>query len=511
MSNCTSNDDGSFWGKNGKYGTESPEPIADRRTRTRSRKPAKKVLQYVPVTKVRIPSGISSFVTVTARSIGCDAVYILLPLLSALASAIGNSRCLRLKHDYFAPAALWTMIIGESGSQKTPAFRAVMKPLQTIQEKYFDQHAIELKQYQSDLENYKLNRKQRKAGNTCIITKPEPPIQQRVMVTDITIEAMGVRLQENPRGLLVHRDELAGWLGSFGQYSGGKTADSTHWLSMYNGTPLIVDRKTGDQRTIFVRHPLVSITGGIQPKILQRALGEENFDNGMAARFLMAAPPCIPSDWMEADTDDENQDRIQRLFEFLFSLEAEIDENGKQSPKVIQLSDEAKELWKQYHDKTEREIHERHGHIRAAWSKLKEIPARLSIVFHYCRWFSGELLDSKDVIDAETMTMAIDLAEWCKHETTRVYSLLGESATDRMRRELIHWIESKGGEVTARDVSRGLKRFRDGTCDPDKELQALVDDGYGEWVNTSPSSTGGRPTRVFRLHSVVACDSDKTC
>ena len=53
-------------------------------------------------------------------------------------------------------------------------------------------------------------------------------------------------------------------------------ADAAHWLSMYNGESIVVDRKTGNPPTIYVPEALVSVTGGIQPAILHRALGIEH-------------------------------------------------------------------------------------------------------------------------------------------------------------------------------------------------------------------------------------------
>ena len=77
--------------------------------------------------------------------------------------------------------------------------------------------------------------------------KPEPPQAARCIVSDTTVEALAPLLLANPRGLLFAREELAGWIGSFDRYAGGKGgADSAHWLSMHSGEPIIVDRKTGN-------------------------------------------------------------------------------------------------------------------------------------------------------------------------------------------------------------------------------------------------------------------------
>ena len=46
---------------------------------------------------------------------GCDESYIALPLLTMLAAAVGNSRCIRLKRTWCEPAMIWAVVVGESG------------------------------------------------------------------------------------------------------------------------------------------------------------------------------------------------------------------------------------------------------------------------------------------------------------------------------------------------------------------------------------------------------------
>ncbi|HWB10091.1 MAG TPA: DUF3987 domain-containing protein [Pirellulales bacterium] len=104
---------------------------------------------------------------------------------------------------------------------------------------------------------------------------------------------MAPLLSANPRGLLLARDELAGWIGSFDRYAGGKgSADAANWLSMHNGESIVVDRKTGNPRTIFVPQAGVCVCGGIQPVILHRAWGVEHRESGLAARLLLTCPPA---------------------------------------------------------------------------------------------------------------------------------------------------------------------------------------------------------------------------
>src|SRR5215510_11366595 len=153
--------------------------------------------------------------------------------------------------------------------------------------------------------------------------KPDPPQAERFIVSDTTVEALAPILLVNPRGLLLARDELAGWFGSFDRYAGrGKAgADSANWLSMFNAESIIVDRKTGIPRTIHVPDAAVCVTGGIQSAILKRALTIEHRESGLAARLLLACPPRKAKLWTEADIDPVAEAGLVCLFDRLYDLQ----------------------------------------------------------------------------------------------------------------------------------------------------------------------------------------------
>src|SRR5262249_23883334 len=161
-----------------------------------------------------------------------------------------------------------------SGTAKTPAFRLVMRPVRERQRKALERHAEAMKQYEADLAGWEKQMaawKRDKGAGSEPPEKPDPPQAERFIVSDTTAGALAPILLANPRGLLLARDELAGWFGSFDRYSGkGKaSADSANWLSMFNADSLIVDRKTGNPGTIYVPQAAVCVSGGIQPAILQ--------------------------------------------------------------------------------------------------------------------------------------------------------------------------------------------------------------------------------------------------
>lgn len=110
----------------------------------------------------------------------------------------------------------------------------------------------------------------------------------RCVASDTTVEALVGILENNPRGLLVHKDELAGWVRSMDQYKGGKGSDRQHWLSFWSGDEVVVDRKSRMGEPLIVAKPFVSLFGGIQPSMLgELGAGAED---GLIDRFLFAYP-----------------------------------------------------------------------------------------------------------------------------------------------------------------------------------------------------------------------------
>jgi hypothetical protein len=466
-------------------------------------------LEFQPFPVDVLPEPVRSFVINGAQAIGCDTSYLALPLLTAIASAIGNTRRLELKRGWLAPPILWSVIVGESGTAKTPAFQLVLRIIYERQRKYLEQYADEVRQYEADLAIWEKTATLWKRDKSTLgppPLKPKLPQVKRIVVSDTTVEALAPILLANPRGVLLARDELAGWFGSFDRYAskGKPGTDLANWLEMFNGRSIIVDRKTGEPRTIYVPHAAVCVTGGIQPTILQRALSAENRESGLAARLLLSYPPRKPKRWTEADIDPNAEEDISRLFEFLYKLLPVVTEDGEIRPLVVRLNEEAKSAWIAYYDNHATEQAEMVGDMASAWSKLEEYAARLALVIHYARWAAGENVE-EFVLDAHSMTAGITLAKWFKHEAKRVYAMLDETDTDRDQRRLIEWIERRGGKVTLRDVQRGYWRLRKSDA-AEAALDELVKAGYGTWTHAKVGPKGGRPSQVFVLRSCASED-----
>jgi hypothetical protein len=441
-----------------------------------------------------LPEPIRSFVNAGARAIGCDPSYLALPLLTAIASDIGNTRRLELKRGWSVPPILWGAIVGDSGTAKTPAFKLVMRPIRERQSRAFKIFGAQQQEYETALEAWHEAKKGDRGE------KPQPPSCERFIVSDTTVEALAPILLANPRGLLLARDELAGWIGSFDRYAGKSKAgaDSANWLSMFNAESIIVDRKTGIPRTIHVPQAAVCVSGGIQPAILQRALGLEHRESGLAARLLVTCPPRKAKRWTEADIDPSAEAELVRLFDKLYELQPTVGNDDEPRPVLVRLSADAKAAWKAYYNAHAVEQTDLTGDMAAAWSKLEEYAARLALVVHFTRWAAGDpMLTNVDILDAASMNAGIVLARWFKHEARRVYTMLDESDAERDQRRLVDWIGRKGGTVTPREVQQGCRWLKEPGA-AETALEELAKAGRGAWQQ-SPAGQRGQPTRRFKL------------
>lgn len=449
---------------------------------------------YEPFPVVELPDPFRAFVAEAAVAIGCDPALVALPLLAASASAVGNARCVELKEGWREPCALWCCVVAESGSSKTPAMRAALDPLRTAQRHATKAHDAALKvhaeavlRHEAALVRWK---KDAAAQNDPGVppSAPSPPVAKRLIVSDITVEALAPILLGNPRGVLVARDELAGWLGSFDAYRAGKGCDAATWLSLHNGGSILVDRKIGG--SLHVPSGLVSICGGVQPGAFVRAIGDEHRENGLLARLLLAMPPRRAKEWTESEVDRMIGFELAHLFDRLLDLRGELDEHGDPRPKPLTLDGGAKGLWVAFFNENAKATARRTGEDAAACSKIEAACARLALLFRL-------IVDPHaTTIDEAAMRSAIALARWFRAEALRIYADLAGGSEAR---SLAESIVRKGNDLTAAEVSRFVRRFRG---DPETAEHAMIDlerRGFGRWFVQPSGERGGRPTRRFRV------------
>jgi hypothetical protein len=463
---------------------------------------------YRPFPVEALPHELRSFVVAASKAIGCDACYVALPLLAGMAAAIGNSRRIELKPSWTEPAILWTAIVGESGTAKSPAMEAALRWVRKRQAAALVEHRRKVKEHKDAMAAHRRAIKRWHDADEDGVPpqEPEAPIAERTWTDDATTEAVAKLLEQNHRGILMIRDELSGWF-NFDRYAGGSGGDVAKWIEMHGGRPMMVDRKGAG--TVFIPRAAVSIAGGIQPGILRRVLRAEHRENGLAARLLLACPPRVNKTWSDATTDSATESAIAAMFERLYGLSMDAGEDGEPMPRTIPLSEDGKAEFVAFYNAHARTQVTLVAEEAAAWSKLEGYAARLALIIHLARQCLADA-PNPGPVDHQSVAAAVALVRWFGDEAIRVYALLAQSESDLDR--LIAWIGTRPNGVSVRDLVRGPKPWRDDAGRAETDLMRLVKVGQITQCPVPPGPSGGRPSERFVLNAnpLDPRDSDTT-
>jgi len=442
-------------------------------------------LEWEPFPVELLPDPVQSFVAEAAVALTTDPTLVALPLLASIAATIGNRRRIELWPGYQQPAILWMATVAESGSMKTPAAKKALAFIRERQRAAFTAHRAAVAEWEREQREYE---KARRSGKGDADGPPEEPLAERVLVDDITIEALAPILARNPNGVLVSRDELAGWF-DFDRYSGGRGgAEVARWLSCYDGEPLTVDRKlTG---TLYVPEAFVSIAGGIQPAVLARAVGSRHVDNGLLQRFILAAPP---KRMKEIPTGDVGFATMQAMRDMFATLEV-IRPAADGSPRIVDLEHDAAAAFKAFYREHAVEQFNAGGAVAAMLAKAEAWAARLALVCHIIAQ-AGSDPTRGDRVALESMQAGIGLARWAAWEWRRVFDGMQRGTLEEDDAALRRWIAAQGGTATPRDVARGLAKYRAPGA-AEAALARLARGGAARW---EAQPTGGRPADAVRL------------
>jgi putative DNA primase/helicase len=250
---------------------------------------------------------------------------------------------------------------------------------------------------------------------------------------------------------------------------------------LWDGNPFDRRRTTRESVTIEGRRFTVALM--LQPIVLARLLEAGSGlarGTGNLARFLvcwpestMGARPYRPIQAASMAGDPlEAFDR--RLIELLnLPLPVEDPATMKLQPTVLDLSPEAFEVWRAFHDEVERELGARgeYGELSDFGAKAAEQAARLAAVLHVFEH------GPQGTIGAEAMQAGAALAAWHLHEARRVLSLTGRTGELSDAQALLDWLLEQPQPPTAGDVLRlGPYRLRDKDR-RDAALSKLVEHG----------------------------------
>jgi hypothetical protein len=209
-------------------------------------------------------------------------------------------------------------------------------------------------------------------------------------------------------------------------------------------------------------------------------------------------PPPHSKKWSDAVVDPSLMKEVERMFSRLLALDFSVGEENQLVPVTLSLTPKAHREWVRFYNEHAQEQASARGEYAAALSKLEGGAARLALLIHLVRQAADDLTVG-EAVDEDSVFAGTTLARWFAHEARRIYTMLQESAEEQDRRQTVEFIRRRGGQITARDLQRGVRQFRDSPEGAEEALNELAKAGYGVWEPAHTGNAGGRPTRVFRL------------
>lgn len=350
-----------------------------------------------------LPCKVQKIIEQVNQELNFPVNYTAASMLLAAAVAIGNSKILKVNDEWTVKPILFMALIGEPGSLKTHPINFALKPFEKADN-------ITLSKYEKELDSYKSNALSQK------------PKAKQYIIKDFTFESIGKVLKANPKGICVHADELKGWIESFNKYRSGG-GDLEQWLSLFNGHPLVVNRKSQDE-IIYVNNPYISVIGSMQPGVLSKVFRGEKKDDGFLSRILFVnnSSSNMPLFWKGKDLPITAGNDWESL---LWSImEASKAYNETRIPQEYYLENIAWEILISWQNDKERDLAllGDHNDIEI-FRKIQDYALRFCLPLHSLRVVTQEIEESP-LIDSVTATQAIKIAEYFFSTAKQVHTLV---------------------------------------------------------------------------------------
>lgn len=403
------------------------------------------------------PTAIRAFIEEQAAAIPVPPEAVAIPVLSALAAAIGTKRTISPKEGWEEYPCLYLAIVADSGVGKSPAIKAAFKPV-------FDRQWEEENRYRREKTLWQ-------AAND----GSAPPVQTHSFTTNATVEAIAGMLSTSPNGLVFYQDELTAWLNSMNQYRQG--ADREFWLMQWSHNPQKVDRK-GSQESLLIEHPLVNVIGGLTPGHFRDFAGhsETEAGDGFYQRILFAYIPDsgrVSRQGVRAET----KDRYLELVNPLWDLPGLTGADGHETT-TLEFDPQALEDWWIWNESIAAQRGTLPAPLKAKWAKMAGMSLRLTLILHEAR-HAGQ---SPCPIDIATVNGALQLTEYFMAQDRWLFAENTLDAAEKRDRQAYDWLKKqKPPRVKARDLQRsnvsGIKK----SAEAKTIMRSLVERG---WVKT---------------------------
>ncbi|MBP3829629.1 MAG: DUF3987 domain-containing protein [Bacteroidaceae bacterium] len=365
-----------------------------------------------------------------AKAYNVSTDMVLAAMFAAIGTAVGDK--IKVRHgNYTNSLALWWCMIAPSGYGKTEPTKKILQPLHDI-------NKAMVAKTSSALAEWKFNKQQ-----------GERPRKSQIIVSDTTPEALSELLSDNPAGLLVYRDELAGFFNDIGRYN--NSGEVENYLSMWSGQGFSVNRKTQDP--LFVDAPVLGILGGMQPARLADAFSSRGMmDNGFFARWCFVYPDVMISTTFQ-------QQELSRDIKEKWALFVDALHDDNLQPRTFTLDEAAARLHESFYVQIAKEMNDERTteRRREVLAKLRVMVFRLAGVIHLLR--NG--FTAASLIDEVSMKAAIYSVNAVKQWNYKALALVSDRKTKMSKGELLIAVRSMFPKMNVTQFCEAVGMSRD--------------------------------------------------
>ncbi len=383
------------------------------------------------------PQKLQDIIFEVARIELFDLEYLTLSMLSAAATAIGNSCHIRIRGSWKSCPALYVILIGRPGQGKTPPLDYAFRPLQ-------EHDFLLISKFIEDNKRYaELN-----AGNKGNATDTDKPVLVQTILSDLTQEAMMRIHNDNQRGVVILVDEIMGFFNSIYRYNDSPLL--TQLLTAYSGKPLKVSR-CNNPIPIIIPHPCINIIGTTQTQRIGELFTKENVSSGLIDRILFLHPKNrdIPKMEENPDAGTQGNDRAEcayrkwkAIIDKLLSLEPDHDEKGIIIPKVLDMSEDAYRYFAQWKNALIEKANsiEDERLIDSRMMKADSNVARLALVFQLLGWACDEI--HMQHIDVRSVQAAIRMYDYLELSYQSIRSHIQKETMPPLKKAFLDLVQT---------------------------------------------------------------------
>jgi hypothetical protein len=484
-----------------------------------------------------LPDSVKSFVSslATATQTPTDLAAVL--TLTVCAAAIAPNVRVQARAGWIEPPNLMTLGVLPPGHRKTAVHTEAIRPLLEYEKQLVEEQRDYVAEKESEYRTLKARLE--KAEKDCarltgseLVAKDkerkeiarelanfEVPALPRLICQDVTSEELISQLVAQGGSIGLFSDEGGIFDTMAGRYQSG-APNIDVYLQAHSGSPLRVNRRN---RAEFIENPTLTVGLTVQPEIISSLTEKPGFrGRGLLARFLYSSPISNMGrrESRPVPLTQEIRNTYSLLVTRLALINKTLDEKGRQSPRLLVLSNAADDALARFQDELEPGLGDG-GNLEAIadWaSKLAGAVVRIAGVLHLAEAEPPLLPEWPSQISEASILNAIEIGRYFTAHARKAFSLMGADPRVESAKYIIgrleEWILREGKFVMTRQELWQLVRGRFKQMDELLPVLDLLKDH--DYIRATPppervGARGGRPlTDSYSLNPHLGPKTPKT-